>query len=236
MKKIIAFGVIAILLFIACSLFTESECKNCDRLTDDLIDGYCISCFNEKHDYDALCCYCGEWIYDTPHYIKSYCDECAKIDYPEYFCLDCGIYSPSENSLILNHCYKCYTEISDIISTTDFNALSFAAVPQRYAVPLELEHPYTDLGKCVRCKDNEAVSDDGYCIDCEKELFPERYCNSCKKWLGYDNIIYFDCLCYRCAVKSYPMHFCKDCKQLVSLTNTKDGHCFSCLYNLKLNQ
>lgn len=90
------------------SLIGEAPyCSQCET-EDAYMEGLCSWCLQDKYDYDVWCCVCGEeFILHTEHYFKGYCNSCAKIDWAEYFCSQCGSYTDNPNSLVNNKCAKC---------------------------------------------------------------------------------------------------------------------------------
>ena len=82
-------------------------CSECE-IEDAYMEGLCSWCLQDKYDYDVWCCICGEeFILHTDHYFKGYCNECAKLDWPEHFCSDCGAYTDTPSSLVRGKCARC---------------------------------------------------------------------------------------------------------------------------------
>lgn len=90
------------------TLFNEPPlCSNCET-EDVFMEDLCTWCLQEKYDYDVWCAICGEeFILHTDHYFKGYCNDCAKIDWPEHFCSDCGAYTDTPESFVSNKCARC---------------------------------------------------------------------------------------------------------------------------------
>lgn len=171
-------------------------CPLCNERWDD--DYYNDS---DYHECDTNCCYCGDELIGVPHYLKYFCNECASLEYPEYFCHDCNVYSSGGKDLIANHCHKCFSYMSDIVSNIDFNKLKYDMSPNNFCLGT------TDtVNACSSCGGYiyswETVYEKDICINCVAALHPDRYCTDCRQCFLPQNIIDKHCLTCLFNIKS----------------------------------